>query len=279
VENSIGIGDLAAILTAAGVTIYALGLIGLAIPISRKFTEDLTTAWYAVSLLPRTVVAGQGVRFWIQWPLFLTAFLLLIAWLLPGWLLTGAPIATIVLLTIALSAFSFAAALHSKAPEAPEAPEATMRRNLRSPEETTRSWARSLVISVPLMTVGIAVVATVFLSGKAMPLTYEVPVLFAGSFLMGVPRAITTNPPLPKVEITKKAGATMEANSSPPDVAGHLITHSDGFWYLFDGNNELLSIPDDQVLEVRTLGRQPHPPAEQLRKLDEDMKSDAKKTE
>src|SRR5215213_10483933 len=83
-DSSIGIGDLAAIVTLTGVTIYVLGLVGLAIPIFRTFTGDLATAWYAVSLLPRTVVAGQGVRIWVQWPLFMTAILLLTTWLLPG---------------------------------------------------------------------------------------------------------------------------------------------------------------------------------------------------
>jgi hypothetical protein len=62
-EDAISIiGELAAILTAAGVSIYVLGLIGLAIPIRREFTQDLSTAWYAVALIPKTVVAGQGAR-------------------------------------------------------------------------------------------------------------------------------------------------------------------------------------------------------------------------
>src|SRR5215212_11106779 len=70
------IGDLATILTVAGVSIYVLGLIGLAIPILREFTGDITTAWYAVSLVPKTVVAGQGVRIWMQRPAaFATALL------------------------------------------------------------------------------------------------------------------------------------------------------------------------------------------------------------
>jgi hypothetical protein len=50
----------------------------------------MATAWYAVSLLPRTVVAGQGVRTWVQWPLLLTAIMLLRAWLLvTPWLIVN----------------------------------------------------------------------------------------------------------------------------------------------------------------------------------------------
>lgn len=56
------LADLAALTTIAGVMIYVLGLIGLAIPIRRDFTCDLSMAWYAVSLAPKTVVASQGVR-------------------------------------------------------------------------------------------------------------------------------------------------------------------------------------------------------------------------
>jgi len=40
----LSIGDLAAIVTVAGVTIYVLGLVGLAIPIYRTFTDDVATA-------------------------------------------------------------------------------------------------------------------------------------------------------------------------------------------------------------------------------------------
>jgi hypothetical protein len=62
-------GGLAAVLTAAGVTIYTLGLIGLAIPVRRRFTaDDLWTASCAVSLMPKTVVAEQGARIWLKWP-------------------------------------------------------------------------------------------------------------------------------------------------------------------------------------------------------------------
>src|SRR5215208_3196674 len=69
----IEIGDLAAILTATGISIYVLGLVGLAIPM-RKITKDTSTAWYATSLIPRIVVAGQGARIWLGLPLILTAF-------------------------------------------------------------------------------------------------------------------------------------------------------------------------------------------------------------
>src|SRR5215212_8013740 len=63
-DKTISIAQLATLLTAAGVALYVLGLIGLAVSVYRTFAETWATAWYAVSLMPRTVVAGQGVRIW-----------------------------------------------------------------------------------------------------------------------------------------------------------------------------------------------------------------------
>ena len=65
----IGIAELAALVTVAGVSIYVAGLLGLAIAIRLRLTDDIETAWYAVTLLPRTAVAGQGVKIWLTWPL------------------------------------------------------------------------------------------------------------------------------------------------------------------------------------------------------------------
>jgi hypothetical protein len=71
------LGDIAALLTAAGAIAYVLGLVGFTIPIWRVYHTDFSTAWYAVSLVPNTVVAGQGVRIWVRWPAAITAVLLL----------------------------------------------------------------------------------------------------------------------------------------------------------------------------------------------------------
>lgn len=97
-EDLFSIGDIAALATAMGVAIYVLGLVGLAIPIRTRFTGDMATAWYAVSLLPRTVVAGQGLRIWVQWPLLFTAIVLVQRWLLATpWSLVNVLITTVLL--------------------------------------------------------------------------------------------------------------------------------------------------------------------------------------
>jgi hypothetical protein len=60
----IGVAQLATVLTVAGLAVYVVGVIGLALSINLFFTEKWATAWYAVSLMPRTIVAGQGMRIW-----------------------------------------------------------------------------------------------------------------------------------------------------------------------------------------------------------------------
>lgn len=103
----IGVADLAAVLTAAGVSIYVLGLTAIYISIRRELMRHTSTAWYVTSLVPRTVVAGQGVRIWLELPLFITIVGLLIvvvaatartAWFLqaPLSLFLGFPIAVAV---------------------------------------------------------------------------------------------------------------------------------------------------------------------------------------
>jgi len=72
--------------------------------------------------------------------------------------------------------------------------------------------------------------------------------------------------------IKSSAGVSLDS------VTCNLLTHSsDGLWYVFDGNNELLSIPDDQVLQVRTFGKLPRPSTEQQRNIEEVTQPEAKK--
>jgi len=59
-----------------GLMIYVLGLLALWAPIMRTYTNDAVTAWHAVSLVPRPVVAGLGVRQLVAFPLLTTLTLL-----------------------------------------------------------------------------------------------------------------------------------------------------------------------------------------------------------
>ncbi len=52
--------------------------------------------------------------------------------------------------------------------------------------------------------------------------------------------AATGSPPLPPVQV---AACT--------HIEGDLLGHVDGFWYVFDEQGTLVSIPDKDVTEVR----------------------------
>ncbi len=76
---SIDIAAVATLITITATTIYVLGLMALGYPVYSRITKNSSTALYVVSVVPRTVVAGHGVRFLLGiplvWTLLFAAFL------------------------------------------------------------------------------------------------------------------------------------------------------------------------------------------------------------
>jgi hypothetical protein len=267
VDNSIGIiGDLAAVVTVAGIAIYVMGLIGLSVTIF-KVTDDFSTAWYAVSLLPRTVVAGQGVRLWLRWPLIAMAILLPTARLGSTYLVVLGVTALYVVLIVPV-------ALRS------------LRDGLRSAGffPFVRILARGLAYTLPL---GIGVLALfdgVFylaqnpslhpgLITDALGILLRIDLdensiavgiafILLGGFTLGIPSAMWSRPPLPRVwlKMNKEESAATK-DKAPPSVVW-LVAHNEGFWHLLlEKSGELQSIPDEQVLVARTGGKDHATPA------------------
>jgi hypothetical protein len=58
----------AGVLAGFAALLYGLGLLVLWIPIRNGYTGDLTSAWYAASLVPKTVVIGLGAVQLLGWP-------------------------------------------------------------------------------------------------------------------------------------------------------------------------------------------------------------------
>lgn len=292
-DNSIGIGDLATIITVAGITVYVLGLVGLAITISQKFTGDLSAAWYAASLLPRTIVAGQGVRIWLGLPIVLTVVLFLVTHIIgPQYLFIGTAGAAL-LISVLLTATSAWIAYKRGMVQIKRRPE-DVREALEREVQVEDLWERRIhrleERRIDRSLNRIAVLITLFVCSffcvpgalvmayanllVASPLecpasTALIPVcnlipkngdnfvigtvlLFVGSFIVGLPTALWVRPPFPQVIITRKSEANVHPQT-PQHVQGHLVTHRDGFWHLFDEDMELLSIPDEQVSAVRTV--------------------------
>jgi MFS family permease len=282
------IGDLATILTVAGVSIYVLGLIGLAIPIRRVFTGELTTAWYVVSLVPKTVVAGQGVRIWLGWPIALTGLMVLIA-VAAAFVLRQLPSANPAwfwLYYAAWMALGIAPLLVSFALLVITVGGAQVIRDFLGSRSIT--WLLGTVAPLLSALIGILIIQVAtytmvvpsilleqwhgFSPSSPIPSVLEyvtehpilmgIILLFVGGFLVGVPAATRVSPPLPRVQITKHPPEGRR-EVIPPPLQGHLVSHSDGFWHLFDVNNALLSIPDDQVLAVRIMEDAQPPPVEE----------------
>jgi hypothetical protein len=99
-DTPISIANLLTYLTTSGVAIYVVGLVGLAITMRLELTDDISTAWYAVALLPRTIVAGQGVRIWLRWTVPYAIFAAVLGALVVGFLKAGNLAVTAVLVLL-----------------------------------------------------------------------------------------------------------------------------------------------------------------------------------
>ncbi len=211
----------------------------MAIPLWRTDAGNFTTAWYAVTMVPKGIVAGQGVRIWVQFPLLLTLMVLLAVWLWQHWPLL---IQALLLLTIVVFWY-ISTSLY-------------VRKMAKKVPGVGRAWAR--------VTYGLLAIAGVFIGASAAQLTESggwdatsFAILFFGNFLAGLPMAILVDPPLPRVEIRLKEERPKEDIDQVSNYCvGRLVAHTDGFWHLFVENQErLLSIPDDRVIAVRTFDR------------------------
>jgi len=280
-DNSMGIGDLAALFTVAGVAIYVLGLVGLAIPIRRSLGGNISAAWHVVSLIPKTVVAGQGVRIWMRRSLVIFALLILGITVVRIVLSASSPkvyLMAVIVLWLGTTLFSWFY-LEDRA-----------RIQVRGAlEKLVKPWVFNLAIAVPnvvgftclligvslffergpevLIVPAIREAAPILVPSGGGPYLFSGIVLFlVGSFFLGLPFALWDAIPLPKVKVTKQNEGKIEGVPDP--LEGLLVAHSDGFWHLLVlareqkqqkqqldlyEQREFLSVPDATVLAVRTL--------------------------
>jgi hypothetical protein len=80
------VAQISGVVTIIAATVYALGLFTLLLPISNTYNSTFPAAWYAVSVVPKTVVVGHGVKS-LVWPslvltLATTLFALAMLWVL-----------------------------------------------------------------------------------------------------------------------------------------------------------------------------------------------------
>lgn len=246
------LGSVAGLVAAVAALMYGLGLLALWISIYRTNTHDFGTAWYAASLVPNTVVAGLGVGQVLAPPtlaivgtigiyvllvgaavaftrtgqhgIALIRLVRLVPWISPLFIFLLVYVAThrlLVSLLLSLGSLLCYSVVWHYAMRAMEEflvstgdsreTDTTNGREIGSYFWRPEYWFVVFFITNIALILGAAILATLFVE-----------------------------PPLPTVEIT----ATGETR-------GTLLAHTDGFWYVFDQDGELISIPDAQVEVVR----------------------------
>jgi hypothetical protein len=275
---------------AVGGAIYVIGLVALWAPIAWSYTHDFATAWHAVSLVPTTTVAGQGVRYLLGpallWTVIGTAYMAGVGALQRG---TEKRL--------------------EKEKRVPEVSET-------APHESKGERRRSRINKISLLALIVFIAIVVFyrvVLPWAYPLVREGYVLVREGYVLYVNKGIsgllkdrdtalailglanvvfgavfillydrlilrkrnetersiwkawrlyevasalfvitllnilaqstfTQKPPLPTAEITGSS-----------ETQGKLLTHTEGFWYVFSREGELIAISDDEVKTVHVL--------------------------
>jgi hypothetical protein len=232
-------------IAASGLLIYILGLLTLGFDINRAYTHDFATTRYAVSVMPQTAVAGSGVLLLLGLPLLGSAI-------------------TVGSIFLLLRMFR-----------------AARRRGPGRTRLVTRT-ARFIALLVLVISIVGVVVSGYVAGGFFLALVYGtaymaflgliryivrrpsilglatgephylrmLAVFFLFNFLWALLVVVTQSnePALPTVEIS--GGAAPE---------GTLLTHADGFWYVFDCGGEckgghratLVAVPDSEVKNVQ----------------------------
>ena len=224
----IGLAEVAALITVVGAAIYALGLLGLAWPIHKRWNNDASTTWYAMSLIPRAVVAGQGIRIFVGFPTIM-ATLLLIWWLIvfPTLRLLSVAVSNLAAWVVGIFALLVLGAggywvlrkyrqriqwLLGPTPE--------------NPRYRGLIWI-TVGLSIPTIFIAGRLAASAIQVQAQFPfvtvdlnlLVVAITLTFFASFLLQLIDATAINPPLPTVEIAL-------SNGSGTVLEGKLLTHT-----------------------------------------------------
>jgi hypothetical protein len=260
--------QIAALVTISAAATYVLGLIALCWPIYQRVTNDISTALYTVSLVPRTVVAGQGLIIFVSYPLITALFIIAIVsvpLLVPELINTALVslgvtemsrggiwdqiILALVSATLALLFFYFLGRPRGFSrflfppPARPGAP--------------SFGWKSTVISSI-----GGAIGAWWILSSLAPSinegrfsmdgvtfLTVLI-VVFTINAVVSAPQAVSIDPPFPRtsVQVRENDDGTDSTQEEPQAYEGKLIAHVEGHWYFFDElSNNLMAVPDDKA--------------------------------
>jgi len=233
-HRTITFGEASALVVVLGAGVYVLGLLALWAPLAHTYTGNYVTAWYAVSLLPRTAIIGQGLLL-IGAPLLITLGFFVMDLVLVAVVQSVSRREEMGLGRASLTAVGIAGGLLGGL---------ALIGKIANPIRLDKnpSYLDWLLPFLPVLAIGAYTISYSFLWSKVSTLGRGMVVVGLASVLVtAFTLALTRETPaLPAVQIT--------ANTS---VEGELLTHVDGFWHVFDEQGTLVAIPDDDVSEVR----------------------------
>jgi hypothetical protein len=258
------LAEVSALLAVFGAMTYVLGLFALWVPIARAYTHDFTSAWYAASLVPKTIIAGQGVKELLGLPLFTVLGVVVVIMIRQLTLRSDEDTAEaafrrfswflIAITAICVPFFGYYPLFKTLTSSAMEGSYVDVLGVYLEHFRYIQNYAAAWVVLLG------ASLTALYLSYNreflGLQLSSENPLpkvtdrrlvlssfalVFGLSFLGGfVNTSLYSQPPMPTVEITGTS-----------KVEGALLTHTEGFWYVFNQDGELIAIPDDEVKTVR----------------------------
>src|SRR5829696_1669126 len=251
-------GELSAIIGVVAALTYALGVFTLWAPIARVYTHDFDTAWYAVSLFPRTVAVGRAVK---ELPLLFFTLGIMVAvlftWQYTFYLFKDRGrrfyLAAVGMLYFAFSIpyliWYFRSIPHlglGARLEGEYMVGAALTSCLVLVSCLNNEWTATRILNVEYQ--GASPLPKIRRRRSlAMVLVIWLCLIFAWDFLSV---AFWREPALPKAELFTNSALPNVAMSAQSSVHGTFLTHVDGYWYVFHKGN-LISIPDDKVKLVQ----------------------------
>jgi hypothetical protein len=254
------------LLALMGAMIYGLGLFALWLYLSRTYQYDFATEWYAISLIPRTAVAGHGIRQLLTPPaLALAGYLITVVGyphIVPSNARRSRIFAlfeiTVSALAIVVSLLGFFQWLTQDIPMSSIgwlafgiwcgiAGSDRLRRwdeRLSHPRSETHS---DQIRSDQTQSIGRAEILIDSI-GNRFGVIGLMALLFVVFFVLNLAYTIaspTASAMLPTVQVT----------GGPVSGESKLLAHTDGFWYVVDRNGDLVAIPDDEVQDLRVSAR------------------------
>ena len=229
------------LLVAFGALAYVLGLLVMWIPAS-KATHDFVLSWSTVSLMPRTTVAGIGVRWSLVGAHLLYVVLSIPLWFLGLWVYSNfqepMPIRrkALAYVGIVVSIFALVLALLYVERIIAYLSDLPRLRYALVPIVMVASLSPLLKDRIESGSISQSAVRRVLLTAAFFIFLNFVTSIFVITSVGQLGR--------PVAEVT----GDKEIKGS---FTGLLWTHTEGFWYLFDREYSLCAIPDEYVRTVR----------------------------